>query len=203
VIEVLLVEDHPIFVDGLRAAIDGHRDMRVTGVARNLREAREHLARSMPTIAVVDVRLPDGSGFDLIDRSLPTRWLLLSSFGTAQYVEATLHQGAHGYFLKTTPPDGILDAIATIVTGGTAFDPTLMARRSVAGTWSPFSERERGVLRHLLDGATNDEIGARLGIGRKTVESHLERLRERMGCVSRTELASRCVEEGWLDLPHR
>jgi DNA-binding NarL/FixJ family response regulator len=203
VIEVLLVEDHPIFVTGLRAVIDEQADMRVIAVAGDLAAARAWLASAPPTVAIVDVRLPDGSGFELIDRSLPTRWLLLSSFGTAQYVDATLYQGAHGYFLKSTPPTALIPAIRTIVAGGTAFDPDLLRRRSVAGAWQPLGERERSIIRHLGAGRSNDEIGVALGIATKTVESHLGRLFARFGCTSRSELVARAEREGWLDLPGR
>jgi len=203
VITVLLVDDHPLVTDGLRSSIDADATMRVVGVARTLAGARTALRASAPTVAVVDVRLPDGSGFELIDRTSTTRWLLLSSFGTPQYIEATTVAGASGYFLKSTVPDRIVAAIRDVALGGMAFDPDLLRDRSVAGRWHPFSERERDVIRLLMAGRTNDEIGMDLGIARKTVETHLARLYERMDCASRAELVARAEREGWLFLPSR
>jgi DNA-binding NarL/FixJ family response regulator len=202
-ISVLLVDDHPLVTDGLRAAIDTEPGMRVVAVARALSRARECLRESEPTVAVVDVRLPDGSGFDLVDPGASTRWLLLSSFGTPQYIEAATQAGAAGYFLKTTPTPQLVNAITIVASGGLAFDPELLRRRSLAGRWHPLSEREREVVRLVLAGRTNDEIGLELGIARKTVETHLARLFERFGCSSRTDLAVRAEREGWLDLPAR
>jgi DNA-binding NarL/FixJ family response regulator len=202
-IDVLVVEDHPIFVDGLRSSIDAEPDMRVAGVAGSLAQARDWLARERSTVTIVDVHLPDGSGFDLVDHAIATRWMLLSSSGTSQYVEATLFKGAAGYFLKTTPPTRLVPAIRIIAAGGTAFDPELMSRPSVAGRWHPLSERERAILEQLGTGRSNDEIGVALGIANKTVETHVSRLLARFGCMTRTELVGRAEREGWLRLPGR
>jgi DNA-binding NarL/FixJ family response regulator len=203
VITVVLVDDHPLVTDGLRAAIDAEPDLRVVGVARTLAEARGALDTLHPDVAVVDLRLPDGSGFDLVDPLRATRWLMLSSFGTIQYVDATRAAGANGYWLKSATPDRIIAAIRTVAGGGLAFDPDLATRPSVAGRWHPLSPRELDVVRLSIAAASNDEIGRELGISKKTVESHITRLLERMGCATKHELAVRAIEEGWLDLPHR
>ena len=202
-ISVLIVDDHPFLADGLRAAIDADPGMHVIGVAGTLAEARVALAATLPTVTIVDVQLPDGSGFSLIDRAWTTRWLLLSSWGTPQYIGASLRVGASGYFLKTALPDRIIAAVRDIALGGVAFDPELTRDRSSSTDWHPLSPRERDVIRQLIKGRSNDEIGKDLGIARKTVETHLARLYERFDCASRSELVARAEREGWLFLPHR
>jgi DNA-binding NarL/FixJ family response regulator len=88
-----------------------------------------------------------------------------------------------------------------VAAGGTAFDPAVIERETTAGRWRPLSERERDIVRLVVEGRSNDEIGRELGIARKTVETHLAHLYERYGCRSRAELAVRAEREGWLDLP--
>lgn len=140
---------------------------------------------------MIDIRLPDGTGFDLIDRTLATRWLLLSSFGSWQYFQAATDAGASGFFLKTNPTHVLVDTVKRVARGETAFDPSLLEIAWVAGRRRPLSEREQDIVRLLLEGRSNDEIAGVLGIARKTVETHLARLYERFECASRTELALR------------
>ncbi len=98
--------------------------------------------------------------------------------------------------LKTAPLAELVDAIGRVAAGGLAF----MVRPRTSGR-SHLTAREHDVVRLVTDGRSNDEIGATLGIGSKTVETHLSRIFERFGISSRTELAARAVREGWLDVP--
>jgi len=107
-----------------------------------------------------------------------------------------LRLGASGFVLKTAPISELLDAIRRAAAGGMAF-----GIRPMRGTEARLSGRELDVVRLVVDGRSNDEIGVRLGIGAKTVESHLRRLFERLDVASRTELAARALGEGWLDVP--
>jgi DNA-binding NarL/FixJ family response regulator len=107
-----------------------------------------------------------------------------------------LRLGASGFVLKTAPISELLDAIRRAAAGGMAF-----GIRPGRGTEARLSGRELDVVRLVVDGRSNDEIGVRLGIGAKTVESHLRRLFERLDVASRTELATRALREGWLDVP--
>jgi DNA-binding NarL/FixJ family response regulator len=104
--------------------------------------------------------------------------------------------GAAGFVLKTAPMADLLSAIRRAAAGGLAFEtrPDATARIRL-------SRRELEVVQLVADGRSNDEVGGALGIGAKTVETHLARLYERFGMSSRTELATRALREGWLDLP--
>ena len=97
--------------------------------------------------------------------------------------------------LKTAPVAELLDAVRRVASGGLAF-----AVRPATST-ARLTAREHDVVRLVADGRSNDEIGATLGIGSKTVETHLSRIFERFGVASRAELAARAVREGWLDVP--
>ena len=98
--------------------------------------------------------------------------------------------------LKTAPIAELVDAIRRAAAGGMSF-----ARRPGSGAAIKLSEREHEVVTLVVEGLSNDEIAARLGIGAKTVESHLRRLFERLDVASRTELATRALREGWLEVP--
>jgi DNA-binding NarL/FixJ family response regulator len=200
-IDVLIIDDHPVVSEGLTVALGADPELRVVTVAATLAEARAALAEHRPRVALVDIRLPDGSGLGLIDPSSPTAWIVLSSFGTPQHIDAARRLGASGFFLKSSPTRDIIDGIKRVVAGGTAFDPEIVRRETVSGRWRPLSARERDIVSHVVQGRSNDEIGRELGIARRTVEAHLVRLYERYDCRSRAELSARAEREGWLDVP--
>jgi DNA-binding NarL/FixJ family response regulator len=174
----------------------------VVGVAASLADARAGRLTDPAAVDVLllDIRLGAESGLSLLDGAdsapLPPV-IVLTAYDYPQYAEAALHLGAAGFVLKTAPIADLLGAIRRVASGGMAF-----AMRPNAGTIR-LTAREHDVVRLVVDGRSNDEIGAELGIGSKTVETHLSRLFERGGISSRTELATRALREGWLDVPPR
>jgi two-component system response regulator DesR len=201
VIKVLLVDDHPVVTDALAAALAAEA-FAVIGPAYTAASAWSLLTTGAVDVAVVDIRLPDGSGLDLIarGRALPQApaFLVLSSFASTQYVQAASQLGAAGYLLKTAPTAEITAAIRRVATGARAFD---VAPMPADDTWRPLTDREREIVAGVMRGRSNDEIGGDLGIARKTVEAHLSRLYERLGASSRTDMALRAEREGWLEVP--
>lgn len=194
-IRVAVVDDHPLVREGTAALIDRTEDMQVAGVAASLDELRPILAAGEVDVLLLDLRLGDESGFDLLrsqtDAPLPAI-VVVTSYDYPQYADAALRLGAAGFVVKTAPTAELLDAIRRAATGGLAFG----VRPGGGVTLSP---REREVVRLVVEGSSNDEIGAGLGISSRTVESHLRRLFERVGVASRTELAARALREGWLE----
>jgi DNA-binding NarL/FixJ family response regulator len=118
----------------------------------------------------------------------------VTAYAYPQYAEAAFRLGAAGFVLKDAPIGDLLAAIRAAAAGSLHFG--LRPGQRLALT-----ERELDVVRKVVEGRSNDEIGAELNISSKTVESHLRRIFERVGVGSRTELATRAVREGWLDLP--
>lgn len=208
-IRVAIVDDHPVVGEGTAAVLRAQPDLEVVGVATSLDEARASglVDRQAVDVVLLDLRLGGDSGLRLLaDRSAadPTGQsaagelpaiIILTAYDYPQYVEAALQLGAAGFVLKTAPLPELLEAIRRVAAGGLAF-----AVRPGSSTVR-LTRREHQVVRLVADGRTNDEIGAALGIGTKTVETHLARLFERLGVGSRTELATRAVREGWLDVP--
>jgi DNA-binding NarL/FixJ family response regulator len=122
--------------------------------------------------------------------------VVLTAYDYPQYAAAALRLGASGFVVKTAPVAELVDAIRSAASGGLAF-----GRRPDPSAAAPVSRRELDVVRLVVDGRSNDEIGAALGITTKTVEGHLRRLFERLAVQSRTELATRALREGWLEVP--
>jgi two-component system response regulator DesR len=202
-IRILVVDDHPVVLAGLVTALAQQPDIEMVVSAANREEAARLLQDHRIDVGLVDVRLQNGTGFDVIGAH-PTdpgpAWIVLSSFESPQYLAAALRSGAAGYMVKTAPLGQLLEAIRRVAVGGTAYDARQL-RNAQPALEQSLSNRERDVLRGVLAGRSNDEIGLDLHIRRKTVESYLSRLYERFGVSSRTELALLAEREGWLDLP--
>jgi DNA-binding NarL/FixJ family response regulator len=193
-IRVAVVDDHPLVREGTAALLDRQEDMQIAGTAGSLDELRPLLAAEPVDVLLLDLRLGQESGFDLLraDHEPMPAVVVLTSYDYPQYADAALRLGAAGFVVKTAPTAELLDAVRRAAAGGLAFGVR-------PGNGVVLSDREREVLRLVVDGASNDEIGSRLGISSRTVESHLRRLFERLAAASRTELASRAIREGWLD----
>ena len=200
-VRVLLVDDHPAILDSVARAVSAADDLALAGTARSLDEARSALQDGAGTIDVVvsDVQLAgEAEGLRLLDATGPDgpAILLLSSFDQPPLIRTAFERGAAGYLIKTSEVDDILDAVRTVADGGTAFSAAML--RAIRSAPRRPSDREIEVLELLCGGASNDEIGVRLGVTEKTVESHLRRLFDRYGVLSRTELAVLALREGWV-----
>ncbi|MEA2520289.1 MAG: hypothetical protein QOF49_2369 [Chloroflexota bacterium] len=198
-VRLLIVDDHPVVRDGTAALLAAQPGIDVVGTAGSIDEAIALIAAVPADVILLDIRLGTDSGLRLLTETgdEAPAIIVLTAYDYPQYAEAALRLGASGFVLKTAPLAELLDAIRRVAAGGMAFS---IRPRSGAG-FARLSERELDVVRLVVDGRSNDEIAARLGIGPKTVESHLRRLFERLDLASRTELATRALREGWLEVP--
>lgn len=200
-IRVALVDDHPVVLSGLQMALTTMGDIEVVASGATLLEARRIAGRDDVDVMLLDVRLPDGNGLELLEevagRGRPAV-LILSSFWSKQYVAAALRFGANGFLLKTTPLDELIAAIRLIAQGGTAFTSDQIREGQVG--YVNLTDRERDIVRLIIEGKSNDEIASFMHTSRKTVEYHLSRLYDRFKIMTRVELAMRADHEGWLDI---
>jgi DNA-binding NarL/FixJ family response regulator len=201
-IRVGIVDDHPVVGEGTAAILRSQPDLEIVAVAESLAAARTAGLTDATSVDVLllDIRLGADSGLGLLSDAVEgaarrPAVVVLTAYDYPQYAEAALRMGAAGFVLKTAPLSELLDAIRRVAAGGLAFAvrPTGLGARLTA--------REHDVVRLVVEGRSNDEIAAELGIGAKTVETHLGRLFERLGLMSRTELATRALREGWLEVP--
>lgn len=206
-IRLAIVDDHPVVREGTAALLAAQPGIEIAGTAGTMDEARALGRRGDVDVLLLDIRMGTESGLHLLTDNpdgadgggqAPRRpaIVVLTAYDYPQYAEAALRLGAAGFVLKTAPLRELLDAIERAAAGGLAF-----AVRPTAGSRPRLSPRELDVVRLVVDGLTNDEIGVALRIGARTVETHITRVFERFGVVSRTELAARALREGWLDLP--
>jgi DNA-binding NarL/FixJ family response regulator len=182
---------------GVASLLGNEPDIDVIGVGSSLADAAAFLAGpTPPDVMLLDVKLGAESGLDLLPkvRGSDTAIVVLTAHDYGPYLSAAHRLGAAGFVVKSAPFATLLDAIRRVAAGGLAFDRRPQADVSL-------TPRERSVVTHLLDGRSNDEIASALGITTRTVEAHLTRLFERLGIGSRTELATRALREGWLEVP--
>jgi DNA-binding NarL/FixJ family response regulator len=200
-VRLALVDDHPIVLNGLQAALGTVDDIAVVGQGSSVAEARVILERDDIDVVLLDIRLPDGNGIELLarpGRSERPAIIVLSSFRTRQYVAAAIRFGAQGFLLKSTPLPELVDAIRRVAGGGSIF--TAEQLRDAQSGYVALTVREREILALMLQGISNDEIAVRLNVSRKTIEVHLSRLYSRFGAIGRVDLALRVDHEGWLEL---
>jgi len=201
-VRVVLVDDHPAILDAVGGAVVAASDLDLAGTARSLDEARALLtgpATVACDVVVTDVQLAgEAEGLRVLEAvgADGPAVLLLSSFDQPPLIRTAFERGAAGYLLKSSEVPEILDAIRAVAAGGTAFSAAML--RAIRSAPRRPSDREIEVLTLVCGGASNDEIGAGLGVTEKTVESHLRRLFDRYGVLSRTELAVLALREGWV-----
>jgi DNA-binding NarL/FixJ family response regulator len=193
-----------VVLASLAIAIEDANDLELVGVAANIGDAVELASRI--DVLVCDMNLADGAEGLRVLREIhdprrprhgePPAVLFLSGFGHPSLIRAALDGGASGYLDKSADLPEIIDAVRTLAAGGTAY--SAVALRDSRDARRRPSDREIQVLELVVEGATNAEVGAALGLSEKTVESHLRRLFDRYGVLSRTELAVLAIDEGWV-----
>lgn len=195
---VLVVEDDAMVRDWLRAALDGS-EFRIAGTAHGAAEALELIRRRRPSLLLVDYRLPDRVGTELVrelrHQGVQTPALLMTANQQAGFNEAAREAGAQGSVLKTGKLDELLGPLRAVAQGGASFDPRHPRRGPGLAALSP---REREVLGLVARGATNGQIAAALRIGDETVKTLLTRTFAKLGVRRRAEAVAEAHNRGIL-----
>lgn len=206
-ITVAIVEDHTLVREGTRRILEGESDLRVVVEAERAEDALALCRRFQPDVALIDLRLPDGSGIRLVTRIVEecasTRAVILSAFDDEEYVVAALEAGAAGYLVKNIPSRDLVEAVRRAHAGELVLQPSLAAALAVRRLQPQrqLSARERDVLALVTEGLPNKAIGRRLGISERTVENHVRHVFEKLGVTSRTEAAVQAMSRGLLPDP--
>lgn len=199
---LLLIDDHPVVRAGLKAFLELQGDLTVAGEAGTLAEARALLPSVRASLVLLDVKLPDGSGLELLPELLAAdpapKVLILTSFSEEATVREAMRRGATGFLLKHHGPEALVDRIRAALRGELPLDPP--AVRALASptpdALAELTPREREVLALIAAGHSNREIAARLGVREKTVKSHAGHVFEKLGVRRRTQAAMRARELG-------
>jgi DNA-binding NarL/FixJ family response regulator len=203
-LRVMLVDDHEIVRDGIRAVLEAQDDIVVTTEASSVAEAIDEAARTRPDVIVMDVRLTDGSGIEAtreIRANRPaTKVLMLTSFADDEALFASIMAGASGYVLKQVRSDDLLRAIRSVGAGDSLLDPsvtTAVLERLRKGKHllndeklARLSPQEERILRAIADGRTNREIGEELHLAEKTVKNYVSSILSKLEVARRAEAAA-------------
>jgi len=200
-ISILLVDDHVIVRSGLAAYISEEMDLCVAAEAGSVAEAIQTLDTNPELqVAVIDLRLPDGTGIDCLkhiaEKHPNLATLILSVNAGENDIIQAVDAGARGYLSKSADQEELIDAIRTVAEGGTYF-PAFIQRKLDAGSARPkLTEREQRILEQLVSGASNKEIADRLNIADVTVRQHMSAILRKLGAQDRTQAALLAVREG-------
>jgi two-component system response regulator DevR len=200
-ITVFLVDDHELARRGIAGLLEAESDIRIVGEAGTAAQARSRIIATHPAVAVLDVRLPDGSGIDVcrdIRSNAPdVRCLMLTAYDDDEAIYAAVIAGAAGYVLKDIRGAGLVDSVRKVAEGKNLLDPTLTAkvieRMRGGGGADPrlasLSVREKQIMALIADGLTNREIGLRLSLAEKTVKNYVSGVLSKLGLQRRTQAA--------------
>lgn len=203
-LRVMLVDDHEIVRDGIRAMLAAEDDIVVATEAGTVQEAIDEADRTKPDVIVMDVRLSDGSGIEatreIRARHADTRVLMLTSFADDEALFASIMAGASGYVLKQVRSDDLLRAIRAVGAGESLLDPAVTSavlERLRKGKHLLRDERlarltpqEERILTLVADGRTNGEIGEELGLAEKTVKNYVSSILSKLEVARRAEAAA-------------
>lgn len=200
-LRLVLVDDSEVVRMGLRALLSTDLSLQIVGEAGTAAAGVQTCLRLRPDVALLDIRLPDGTGFDVcrrILRALPAvRVLFLTSVADDPLVDEAIRAGAHGYLLKEIDGRGLIQAIHDVAAGKSILDPAITARvlqfvRSAAAAGNPLSclsPQETRVLALIAEGLTNKEVAVQLGLSDKTVKNYLSTIFDKLHVSRRAEAA--------------
>jgi len=202
-IKVLLIDNHPLVLDGLRALLETYGHIDVVGTAGLARAGLDLALRTRPDVILMDINMPQVNGIDAIEifkEQLPgTRILMLSMHDSREYISTSVLRGAWGYILKDVSTEEIVAAIEAVARGETYFSSgvsDVLMQRQPDENAMPLTIREQEVLRLLAAGQSNRDIAQALGISSATVETHRKNLKKKLGIATTAGLTRYVIEHG-------
>ena len=221
-LRVMLVEDHPIFREGLRRALEAEADIEVVGEFGDGKEALEQAEQLQPDVVITDINLPGMNGIQL-SRALKSAKLdisiiVLSAYDDDEQIFHAMRVGAAAFFPKDVNPQRLMEAIRQVAQGNYVVEDEVLEKPEVA-TWilkhfaevayvdgvpnemfGPLSPREMEILEQITVGRSNKEVAHYLGISRQTVKNHMTSILRKLSVNDRTQAALYAVRRGWIRL---
>jgi two-component system nitrate/nitrite response regulator NarL len=215
-IKLLLVDDHPIVLDGIKSHLCAQADFEVVGDAANGQEALRKAKLTLPDVVLMDISMPHMNGIEAMGnlrKQVPNaKVLILTMHDSKEYIAQVVRSGARGYLLKDSAPAELVRAIKAVHGGEVYFSPSVskvlieeMAdgnKRSLdAPAPPPLTDREREVLSLIAEGLLNKQIADRLGIGVRTIETHRERIMRKLDIHTVAGLTKYAIARGMTSMP--
>lgn len=210
-IRVIIADDHAMLRDAMTHMLSGHRDIAVVGGAGNGREAVELVRQLQPDVAIIDISMPELNGIDAtmqIAAIAPeTRVVILSMQGTSEHLYRSLQAGAHGYLLKGSGGQMLIEAVRAVYAGHRYFSEEMTQllvedfvqhrdHRPIASPLERLSARERETLQLVVEGKSSAEIAEILSLSPKTVETYRSRLMAKLGIKDLPGLVKFAIQHG-------
>ena len=222
-IQVMIVDDHPVFRQGLRNVLAAHEDLNIVGEATDGPEAVERALELLPDVVVMDINLPTLNGLQatrkLKARCQDVNVIMLTAYDDEEQIYHAIRAGAASYYCKDVSPEHLVDVIRHVsqgryVIGETVLDEDGMGdwllkefRRFGGGIFeeegqffAPLSPREMEILELVIQGMSNREIAYNLGISHQTVKNHMTSILSKLGVADRTQAAVYALRHGWVPL---
>jgi DNA-binding NarL/FixJ family response regulator len=223
VISVMIVDDHPVFRQGLKNILAAQEDLRVLAEAGDGESAITKAQELHPDVMIMDINLPQLNGLqatrELKDRCPDIKVIMLTAYDDEEQIYHAIRAGASAYHAKDVRPDLLMDVIRQVHQGHYVVDDKLLDEHGI-GDWllaqfqrfggelfvgneeflSPLTAREMEILKLVVQGRSNREIAYHLGISHQTVKNHMTAILRKLGATGRTEAAVSALRRGWIPL---
>lgn len=203
-IRILVVDDHPLFLEGIATVVAHEADMQLVGRASTARQGIDEFRRARPDVTLMDLRLPDMSGIAAVAairaEFADARVIMLTTFEGDVEIQRALAAGVRAYILKSAPLDDLVNVIRK-VHGGRKHLPAQVAENLAEHfNGDELSEREIEVLRRMAEGDRNRDIGEQLSISEQTVKVHIRHIMDKLGAKDRTQAVAIGLRRGVIHL---
>ncbi|WP_375599414.1 response regulator [Devosia sp. Naph2] len=203
-IRVIICDDHPLVLEGIRSVIETYGHIRVVGAVGSARAALALAESDGADVVLLDINMPELSGLDAVElfrERLPrTRLLMLSMHDSREYISTAVMYGASGYILKDVSTSEIINAIETVAGGDTYFSSgvadAILNKSAKPAANMPLSTREQAVLLLLAQGQSNKDIAVSLDISVRTVETHRKHIKKKLGIATTAGLTRYVIDQG-------
>jgi two-component system nitrate/nitrite response regulator NarL len=215
-IKLLLVDDHPIVLDGIKSHLCAQPDFEVVGDANNGHEALRKAKLTIPDVILMDINMPQVNGLEAmasLRRQVPkAKILVLTMHDNREYIAQVVRSGARGYLLKDSSPSELVAAIKAVYAGEVYFSPSISrvlleeitsgnGKHNGIPAQQTLTDREREVLSLIAEGLLNKQIADRLGIGVRTIETHRERIMRKLDIHTVAGLTKFAIARGMTTMP--
>jgi DNA-binding NarL/FixJ family response regulator len=203
-IRTVIADDHPIVREGLRALVSSQQDMKVVSEAENGQQAVQQFLLYRPDVLLLDLRMPEMSGIETIHAILEkvpeARIIVLSTYNLGEDIYQALKAGAKAYLLKDSPREQLLESIRSVHSGHLSLSSSIGERLAATLQGPKLTDREIELMKLMVGGKTNKEIGASLRISEGTVKVHVGHILDKLGAGGRTEAIRIALERGIVHL---